>query len=201
MTKTKIGQPVSGVVFAGRGEREQAAPRTRDRYQRRIENCYSENKQRSEPTGDVVGLIKPELESKRGHEESQEHRAAVTHENLRRFEVPTKETCRGTEDSSRERGDQSLSIQVSKEGEENGGDGGYTGAQAIHVVENAEGGGNANNKKNSQECIENVAGSPGQNNFKNLCMNPGEQQNTGGQRHAKKQLDLMVQQTAVIEYA
>src|SRR5580658_753030 len=120
----------------------------------------------------MVGLIEPQLQPECSHQESEEHRPAVAHENLGGFEVPAQKPRSSAEDGGRQCGDQGLAVQVGKQGEENGGHGSDAGAKAVHVVENAEGGRNANDEKDSKDCIQNVASTSAQEHFKNLRVNP-----------------------------
>src|SRR4029077_14638714 len=147
----------------------------------------------------MVSLLEPELKTQCGHKESQKHSPAVTHEDFGRLKVPTQKSRCSAKHCSSKRGDKGLAVQVCKQGEEDGRSSGHSGTEAVHVVQYAEGGGDANDKKNSQNCVQNVARSSAQKNFENLCVNAGNQQNARGKRHSKEKFNLMVQQAPVIQ--
>src|SRR5712664_2937610 len=83
------------MIFSGRRKRQQSPPRPGDRHQCRIENSDAENQQRSQERRRMVPGAQSQLQSQRRHQETQEHRSAVAHENLRRLEVPAQKAgCR-----------------------------------------------------------------------------------------------------------
>src|SRR5580704_10281202 len=95
MSQSEIRQAMRSVVFARRGKRQEAASRARYCNERSVEDRDAQNQQRSEPGGNVVGLLEAQLQPERGHQESQEHGPAVAHENLGWLEIPAqKARCR-----------------------------------------------------------------------------------------------------------
>src|ERR1700722_8091615 len=199
MTQSQISQPMSGMVLARRRKRQQAATRARNRDECRVENGHTQNQQRSEPRGDVVGPLESQLQRKRGHQESQEHGTAIAHENLGGLEVPAQKASCCTKNRSRQSRHQRLPIQVGEQGEEDGSGSRHPGAKTVHVVQDAERGGNPYDEKNRQNGIQKVARSSAQKNFKNLGVNAGNQQDASSQWHREKQFDLMVQPASIIE--
>src|SRR5579859_2637855 len=67
------------------------------------------------------------------------------------------------------------------------------------MVQDAEGGGNPHDEENRKDRVQNVTRSSTKEEFKYLCVNSGDQQDARGKRHTKEKLDLMVQQTSVIQ--
>src|SRR5580700_6385728 len=199
MSQAQIRQPMSGMVLARRGKRQQAATRARNRDESRVENGYSQYQQRSEPRGDVVGLLESQLQPQRGHQESQEHGTAIAHENFGWLEVPAQKTRCCTKNSGRQSRHQRLPIQVSEQGEEDGGGGRHPCAKTVHVVQDAERGGNPYDEKNRQNGIQNVARSSAKKNFEKLRVNAGNQQDASSQWHGEEQFDLMVEPPSVVE--
>src|SRR5271157_1117153 len=199
LPQAKVSQAVGGVVFARRGKRKQAATRAGDGDERGVKNRGAEDKDGGQPTGGRGGMFEPEFQRECGHQKSQEHRAAIAHENLGRLEIPAQETSRRTQDRRCKRGDKCLAVQVSDEGEENGGHGGDAGAQAIHVIQNAEGGGDADDPKNSKRRVEPLACMATEQHAEDLSVDAAGQKNHSGQRHAYKEFDLVMQPTTVIQ--
>src|SRR5260370_6816571 len=80
------------MIFSRRRKRQQSSSRSGDRNQSRIENSDAENQQRSQKSRRMVSGAQSQLQSQRRHQETQEHRSAIAHENLRRFEIPAHKT-------------------------------------------------------------------------------------------------------------
>lgn len=201
MTEAEIGKTVSGMVFARSGKREKTAARARNSDQSGVEDGDSQNQKGNQPGGNMVAVSEAQLQSEGGHQESEEHGAAIAHENFGRLEIPTKKTGRRAEDGGRERGDESLAIQIGEQCEENRGGGRNAGAQTVHVVEDAEGGGDADDEEDCEKSVKDVAGAAAEKDFKNLRVNASRKQNTCGERHAEEKFDLMMKQATIIENA
>jgi hypothetical protein len=77
--------------------------------------------------------------------------------------------------------------------------GGHTGAKAVHVVQDAEGGSNPDDEKNGEDRVQNVTRTSAKEKFKYLCVNSSNQQDAGGKRHSNEKFNLMVQPAPVIE--
>src|SRR6266704_5593608 len=120
VAQTKIRKAVGGVVLSGCCERQQAPSRTRNRYERRIENSYAQDQNRSKPSGQMIGILKAQFQSERGHQETKKHGAAIAHEDFCGLEIPAQKSGRCAQDGSGQRGDQSLSVQVGKQRKKNG---------------------------------------------------------------------------------
>src|SRR5215831_20525939 len=132
------------------------------------------------------GIFDTQLETQSSHQESQKHRATITHENFGGLKVPAQESCGCSKNRRRKHSDQRLSVQVGKKGEEHGSHRSNAGAQAVHVIENAERGGNANNPKDRQSKVQKLAAAATHEQAENLSTNAGKKQNSGGNRHANK---------------
>src|SRR5690348_7340327 len=137
------------------------------------------------------GVFDSQLETQGGHQEAQKHRSAVTHENLGGLEVPTQEPGGCSKNRRRKDGDQRLSVQVSKKGEEHGSHGGHSSTQTVHMIENAERSGDAHDPKDGQDGVQDFAAAAPEQHAENLRANSGEKQNPGSDRHANKQFHLM----------
>ncbi len=82
---------------------------------------------------------RPQLQRQRGHQEAKKHRAAVSHENFGGLEIPAQKSGGGAQNRGGHGADQQLPAFQSEDGEEQRSDGGDARAQAVHVIENAEG--------------------------------------------------------------
>ena len=91
----------------------------------------------------IAGVFEAELQAERGHQEAEEHRAAVAHEDFGGLEIPAEEAGGAAEDRRGQRGDQCLAVEVGEHGEKDRCHGGDAGAETVHVVEDAEGSGDA----------------------------------------------------------
>src|ERR1700733_9518737 len=139
MAEAEIGKAVRGVVLARRSERDEAAAGTGDRDERRIEDRGAEDEHGNKPGGrEMRRTFGPDFQAERGHQESEEHGAAIAHENFRGIKVPDQETESGAESGGRQRADHRLPIERRGQSEEAGSYGGDAGAEAVHMVENAE---------------------------------------------------------------
>ena len=95
--------------------------------------------------------------------------------------------------------DHGLAVGVRRNGEEAGGHRGDAGAEAVHVIENAERGGDADDPQNREAPIENQSANSGNELRKKLRANAGSDQENGGERHADEKFYLVMQQAAVVE--
>src|SRR5882724_1251237 len=141
VAKTKIGKAVGGVILAWRGKRQQATARAGNRHEGCVEDCHAQDQNRCEPGGKMTGVFQAEFQAESCHQVTEKHGAAIAHENLRRLEIPAEKPSGGAENGGSKSGDQCLAVQVGEHRKENGGHGRDTCAQAIHVIEDAERGG------------------------------------------------------------
>jgi hypothetical protein len=75
------------------------------------------------------------------------------------------------------------------------------GAQAVHVIEDAERGRDSHDPGNRQSGVQKIPAAPAYKHAENLCANSANQQYRGCQRHAHKQFDLMMEQSSVVKNA
>ena len=122
--KSVICQTMTGVVLARAGERNQTTPQARDGNESGIENGHAENKNGHEPSRGPRGRGYAQLERQCGHQKTQKHRPAITHEHFRRVEVPSQESKGGAKDRRRQRADQHLTVEHGQNGDKKRGDGG-----------------------------------------------------------------------------
>ncbi len=108
---------------------------------------------------------------------------------------------RGAQSRGGESGNQRLPVHARRNGEETRGDGGDSGAKAVHVIENAESGGDADDPHNGEAPIENQSAAPGMNCEKSCARMPEAIRKIAGERHANEKFYLVMQQPAVIEEA
>src|SRR5579864_6914479 len=127
-----------GVILARRCKRQKSSTRTRDDDERRVEYRDSENENWRKPIGGRIPGRETELEAQGRHEETEEHRAAITHENSRWREIPAQKT----ECSAEARGCQSayngLAGQSRGDYKERCSNGSDSGTQSVHMIEDAE---------------------------------------------------------------
>ena len=199
MAEAQVGEAVGGVVFAWRGEGEQAAAGAGDRDQGGVKDRNAENQHRNQPSVRELRAVRADFQAERGHEESQEHRPAIAHENFGGIEIPAQKTERGAERSSAERADESLTVHGGGNGEEAGGDGGDAGAEPVHVIENAEGGGDADHPHDGEAPIKHQAGDAGNELRKKLRAYTRSDQKNRGDGHADEKFHLVVEQAAVVQ--
>ena len=131
--------------------------------------------------------------------EAEKHGAAVAHENFRGLEIPAQEAGRAAEDRCGQSGYQCLAVQVGEHREENGGHRGDAGAQAVHMIEDAERSGDADNPEHRQRGVEQVADVTPQEDFENLRVNAGGQENARRERHSDEEFDLVMQPSAIVQ--
>src|SRR5215472_6841663 len=108
------------------------------------------------------GIFDAQLETQGGHQESQEHRATVAHENFGGLKIPTQESGGGSEDRGSQDGDQRLLVKVGEKREEHRGHGGNAGTQAVHVIKNTERSSDAHHPENRQSNIQEFAAAASQ---------------------------------------
>src|SRR5882762_5343946 len=114
MTEPKVGKAMRGVIFSRSGEGKQSAAAARNGHQRGIKNGRAQDQDRDDPRRKQIRVFQTKLQAERGHQESQEHRAAIAHENFRRFEIPAEKASSGAEYGSGQYGYQCLAVEVSK---------------------------------------------------------------------------------------
>ena len=97
--------------------------------------------------------------------------------------------------------DERLTVHGGGNGEEARSHGGDAGAETVHVVENAEGGGDADNPDDGEAPIEDEAGDAGNELRKELRADAGRDQENRGDGHADEEFHLVMEQAAVVEEA
>ena len=105
----------------------------------------------------MIGVVEAQLKSKRRHQKAEKHRAAIAHENFRGLEIPSKEAGCTAENGGRQSCDQRLAVKVREHGEENRRHRRDAGAQAIHVIQDAEGCGDAHDPENGECRVQQIA--------------------------------------------
>ena len=108
---------------------------------------------------------------------------------------------RGAQRGGAQRADQRLPVEAGGEREKTRGHGGDAGAQAVHVVENAERSGDAHDPDDGEAAVENDARAAGDKFRKKLGADSGGEQEQRGNGHADEKLHLVVQQAAIVEQA
>src|SRR5271155_2464705 len=201
MPQPEIRKPVRGVVLAGRSEGQQPAPRPRNGDERGVKNRYAENQHRNKPCVREQRLVRTNFQPERGHQKTEEHRAAVTHKNFRRIEIPAQKSERGAERGRGESRDHGLPVGIRRNGEEARGHRGDAGAQAVHVIENAKRGRDADDPQNGEAPIESQSANSENELRKKLRANAGSDQENGGERHGGEKFYLVMQQPAVVKEA
>src|SRR5947207_3502394 len=98
-----IGQAVRGMILARRGERDEAATRSGNRNQGGVEDGNAQDQNRDYPLSGLWHPRQAKLQSQRGHHETEKHGPAVTHKDLRRFEIPAENTERSAQDGGAQR--------------------------------------------------------------------------------------------------
>jgi hypothetical protein len=99
---------------------------------------------------------------------------------------PVLEAGSAAEDGCREGSDQCLTTQIGKQGKENGGHRGNTGAEPIHMIQNAERSGDSHHPQKRQPGIQPVPCLAPHQHAEYLRVNPGNQEKDRRQRHAHK---------------
>src|ERR1700722_7689861 len=187
------------MVFSRCSEREQTAARAGEGDERGVKNGGAEDEDRSEPGGQRGRMVQAELQGQGGHQETEEHRAAIAHENLSGFEIPAEETGGGAQDGSCQRGHQGLAVEVSEHGEENGSHGSDTGAEPVHVIEDAERSGDADDPDDGESGVHPIAEAAAKDQAEDLRVNAAEEKNHSSQGHGGKKFYLVMQPAAVVE--
>ena len=201
MAQAQIRKAVRGVVLAGRSEGQQAAARARNGDERGVKNRHAQNEHGNQPCVREKRAVGTNFQPERGHQETEEHRAAVAHKNFRGIEIPAQKTKRGAQRGGGKSGNHGLPVGVRRNGEESGGDRGDAGAQAVHVIKNAERGGDADDPQNREAPIEKQTDGAGKELRKKLRANAGSDQENSSERHADEKFYLVMQQAAVVEEA
>src|SRR5271156_4271060 len=201
MSQAQIREAGRGVVLAGRSEGQQPAPRPRNGDERGVKNRYAENQHRNKPCVREQRLVRTNFQPERGHQKTEEHRAAVTHKNFRRIEIPAQKSERGAERGRGESRDHGLPVGIRRNGEEARGHRGDAGAQAVHVIENAKRGRDADDPQNGEAPIESQSANSENELRKKLRANAGSDQENGGERHGGEKFYLVMQQPAVVKEA
>src|SRR6266481_9171603 len=199
VAKTKIGKTVGGVILAWRGKRQQAAARAGNRHEGCVEDGHAQDQNRCEPGGKMTGVFQAEFQAESCHQVTEKHGAAIAHENFRRLEIPAEKPSGSAENGGSKSGDQRLAVQVGEHGKENGGHGRDTCAQAIHVIEDAERGGDSHDPNDSEDGVQKISTASANEYAENLRADSADQKNRGGEWHACKEFNLMMEQSAVVE--
>src|SRR5271156_4382909 len=88
MAQAQIREPVCRVVLARRSKGQQAPPRARNGNEGRVKNWDAQNEYGNEPCVRKKCPVRANFQPERRHQKTQQHRAAVTHKNFRRIEIP-----------------------------------------------------------------------------------------------------------------
>src|SRR5580693_4445611 len=187
------------MVFSRRGKWKQTAAGAGDGDEGGVKNGGAEDERRSQPGGERRNVVQAQLQGQRRHQEAEKHRAAIAHENFGGLEVPAQEAGGGAQDGSGQRGHEGLAVEVRKYCEEDGGHGSDTGAEPVHVIEDAEGGGDSNDPDDGERGVQPVAEAAANEQAEYLGVNAADEKNHGGERHAGKKLYLMMQPAAVVQ--
>src|SRR5215469_5620588 len=123
-----------------------------------MEDGDAENQHRDKPTEWKLRTLGANLQAQSSHEEAQKHGPAIAHENFRGIEVPAQKPESSTERGGTENADERLTAQNRRKREECGRNSGNARAQAVHMIQNAEGSRDANDPEDGQGNVENSAG-------------------------------------------
>jgi hypothetical protein len=140
-----------------------------------------------------------EFQAKSSHQESQEHCAAVTHENLGRFEIPAEKSSSRAENCRGKDGYQRLAIEVCQQGKERRSHRCYSGAQAIHVIQDAKRRSDTDDPNQRERDVQQIPGKSADQGAEDLGPNAAEQQNSGRRRHADEEFHLVMEPAAVVQ--
>ena len=89
-------------------------------------------------------------------------------------------------------------MQGREKGEEERGHGGDAGAEAVHVIENAERGGDAGDPEDRERGVGKIASGSRPEHGKDLRVNARSQQDASGDGHGHEEFYLVMQQAAII---
>src|SRR3984885_7262573 len=116
---------MSGVILAGRRERQQTAARPGNGNERGVENRNAKNENRNKPRQGQMRnrqiRSRTQLQAERGHQEAQKHRAAVAHEDFSGIEIPDKKSQRGAKGRSPKSADERLAVEARRQSKKFGG--------------------------------------------------------------------------------
>src|SRR5262249_26952771 len=127
------------------------------------------------------------------------HCAAVTHEDFGGLEIPTEEAGGASENRRGQSRDERLTVEVRDHREEDRSHRGDAGAQAVHVIENAERCGDADDPKYSEDSVECIARASRDESLEYLGVNSAGKKNPGREGHRDEELNLMMQPAFVVE--
>ena len=187
------------MIFARRGEGQQAAARPRNGDECGVKDRDAENQERREPAGEIAGVFEAEFQSECRHQEAEEHGAAVAHEDFCGLEIVAEEAGGAAENRGGQRGDERLTVEIREHGEKDRCHGGDASAETVHVVEDAEGSSDADDPEDGECSVEQICDVSVNENLKNLGVDSAGEKNSGGERHGKKQFDLVMQPAFVVE--
>src|ERR1700722_1073239 len=146
-------------------------------------------------------MFEAELQTERGHQETEEHGAAVAHEDFGRLEIPAQEAGGAAQNCCGEGRDQCLTVEVRDHRKKDRSHCCDARAQAVHVIEDAEGCGDADDPKDGKDRVKRISRASGNESLKYLSVNSAGEKNSGSEGHRDEQFDLMMQPALVIEEA
>src|SRR5580658_2702911 len=110
MTQAEVREPVGSMVLTGRSKWQQATASAGDRNEERVKNRDAENQYRDKPGVRKLCAVRSDFQPKRSHQKTKEHRAAITHEDFRRIEIPAQKSKRSAQSRSAQSAHQRLTI-------------------------------------------------------------------------------------------
>ena len=176
MAEAEIREAVRGVVFARRREGQQAAAGARDRNKRGIEDGHAENQDGHEPGDGEVDrsgrTFRPSVAIRKPRNiappSPMKIFAGLKFQRRKPSAAPKVATPRVRTSS--------LAVHAGGNCEERGGHGRDAGAKAVHVVENAERGGDADDPDDGEADVEDSANGAGKKCREKLRANAGGDQ-------------------------
>lgn len=190
------------MILTGGGEGDEAATGAGDGDQGCVEDGDAQDEDGDHPTGGLRQFGEAELEAQGGHHEAQEHGPAVAHEDPGRVEVPAQEAQGGAQDGCRQGAHQHLAAEGGEEQEKGRGYGRHAGAEAVHVVQDAEGGGDADDPEEGESGGEGERGGEGEGeSVENSDADAGGDEDEGGEGHGDHEFHLGMQEAPVVEGA
>jgi len=199
VAEPEVREAMRGVVLARRSERKQSAAAARDGNESGIEDRDAEDQDRHEPSEREAHTFGADLQAESGHQKTEEHRAAIAHEDFGRIEIPAQEAQRGAKHGRAEGANEHLPVEAGRQSEEARRDGRNAGAETVHVIENAEGRGDADDPEDREAAVEHRTCRAGNELREKLSADSGRQQKQRGDGHADEKLHLMVKQASVVE--
>ena len=154
LAETQISKAMRHVVLARGGEGQETAPGTRNDDQGGVENRYAENQDWEKQVGRKMWRDGSQFQTEGRHEEAEQHRAAVPHEDSRWSEIPAQKTESRAHTGGRKCANHQLTIDPCRDREKCRSHSSQASTEAVHVVENAERCCNADNPEYGEGEVE-----------------------------------------------